>query len=36
MQDQEAPSALRARAGQVITALGGTPPEVKTPGQDQG
>lgn len=29
MQDQEAPGPLRARAGQVITALGGTPPEVK-------
>lgn len=29
MQDQEAPGGLRARAGQVITALGGTPPEAK-------
>lgn len=29
MQDQEAPANLRQRAGQVITALGGTPPEVK-------
>ena len=28
MQDQEAPAGLRGRAGQVITALGGTPPEV--------
>lgn len=28
VQDQEAPAALRARAGQVITALGGTPPET--------
>lgn len=36
MQDQEAPSALRSRAGQVITALGGTPPEVKAPAQEQG
>jgi hypothetical protein len=27
MQDQEASSALRARVAQVITALGGTPPE---------
>lgn len=35
MQDQEAPTALRSRAGQVITALGGTPPETAT-GQDQG
>ena len=26
MQDNEAPQGLRARAGQVITALGGTPP----------
>ena len=36
MQDQEAPSALRSRAGQVITALGGTPPEVKATGTDAG
>ena len=36
MQDQEAPTALRSRAGQVITALGGTPPEVKAAGTDQG
>ncbi len=28
IQDQEASGALRARAGQVITALGGTPPQV--------
>lgn len=28
VQDQEASGALRARAGQVITALGGTPPQV--------
>jgi hypothetical protein len=27
MQDQEASGALRARLGQVITALGGTPPD---------
>ena len=27
MQDQESSGALRARAGQVITALGGTLPE---------
>lgn len=27
IQDQEAPGGLRARAGQMITALGGTPPE---------
>lgn len=27
MQDQDAPGGLRARAGQMITALGGTPPE---------
>lgn len=27
-QDQEASGALRARAGQVITALGGTPPQA--------
>lgn len=30
MQDQEAPANLRQRAGQVITALGGTPPEVNS------
>lgn len=30
MQDQEASGALRARLGQVITALGGTPPELST------
>ena len=29
MQDQEAPQGLRARAGQMITALGGTLPEQK-------
>jgi hypothetical protein len=28
MQDQEASSALRGRLGQMITALGGTPPEA--------
>lgn len=28
MQDQEAPQGLRARAGQVIVALGGKPPEA--------
>lgn len=28
MQDQEAPAGLRARAGQMITALGGTPPAL--------
>ena len=28
VQDQEASGALRARAGQVITALGGTPPQT--------
>jgi hypothetical protein len=28
MQDQEASGALRARLGQMITALGGTPPEA--------
>ena len=28
MQDQEASGALRARLGQMITALGGTPPEM--------
>lgn len=27
MQDQDAPGGLRQRAGQMITALGGTPPE---------
>lgn len=30
MQDQEASGALRARLGQVITALGGTPPDGST------
>ena len=29
MQDQDAPSSLRTRAAQMITALGGTPPEAK-------
>lgn len=29
--DQEAPATLKSRAGQVITALGGTPPEVTAP-----
>lgn len=29
MQDQDAPAGLRARASQMITALGGTPPEAK-------
>jgi hypothetical protein len=29
MQDQASPSGLRARASQMITALGGTPPEAK-------
>lgn len=28
MQDQEASASLRARLGQVVTALGGTPPEA--------
>lgn len=28
MQDQAAPAGLRSRAGQMITALGGTPPET--------
>ena len=28
MQDQESPAGLRARAGQMITALGGTPPAL--------
>jgi hypothetical protein len=28
MQDQEASSALRARLGQMVTALGGTPPQA--------
>jgi hypothetical protein len=28
MQDQESSGALRARLGQMITALGGTPPEA--------
>lgn len=37
MQDQEAPGPMRARAGQVITALGGTPPEVAAaPAENQG
>lgn len=35
MQDQDAPGGLRARAGQMITALGGTPPDVK-PAADAG
>ena len=35
MQDQDAPAGLRARAGQVITALGGTPPQAAAP-QDAG
>lgn len=35
MQDQEAPSGLRGRAGQVITALGGTPPQTAA-AQDAG
>lgn len=35
MQDQEAPQGLRARAGQVITALGGKPPEAAA-AADQG
>lgn len=35
MQDQEAPAGLRSRAGQVITALGGTLPDVK-PAADAG
>lgn len=30
--DQESPSGLKARAGQVITALGGTPPEAAKAG----
>ncbi len=30
MQDQEASGALKARAGQVVTALGGTPPEASS------
>lgn len=29
MQDQESPVGLKRRAGQLITALGGTPPEIK-------
>jgi hypothetical protein len=29
MQDQDAPQGLRSRASQMITALGGTPPEAK-------
>lgn len=33
MQDQEAPVGLKRRAGQMITALGGTPPEIKDPAQ---
>jgi hypothetical protein len=32
MQDQDAPAGLRARAGQMITALGGTPPEATNAG----
>jgi hypothetical protein len=37
MQDQDAPQGLRARAAQVITALGGTPPEVvAAPAENQG
>lgn len=35
MQDQEAPQSLRARAGQMITALGGTLPE-QTPAANAG
>lgn len=35
MQDQEAPQAMRSRAAQMITALGGTPPEATAPA-DQG
>lgn len=35
VQDQEAPAALRDRVQQVITALGGTPPEAAA-GADQG
>jgi len=34
MQDQEAPGPLRSRAGQVITALGGTPPEIRATGTE--
>lgn len=34
MQDQDAPQGLRARAGQMITALGGIPPEVKPAAAD--
>lgn len=30
MQDQDASGALKARAGQVVTALGGTPPEASS------
>jgi hypothetical protein len=33
MQDQEAPVSLKRRAGQMITALGGTPPEIKDAAQ---
>jgi len=33
MQDQEASGALRARLGQVITALGGTPPDTSAGAQ---
>ena len=33
MQDQEAPISLKRRAGQMITALGGTPPEIKDAAQ---
>ncbi|NJM83725.1 MAG: hypothetical protein HC844_15820 [Tabrizicola sp.] len=32
MQDQDASPALRGRAGQIITALGGTPPQSTTGG----
>jgi hypothetical protein len=35
MQDQDSPAGLRARAGQMITALGGTPPQAAAP-QDAG
>ncbi len=33
MQDQEAPISLKRRAGQMITALGGTPPDIKDAAQ---
>lgn len=36
MQDQEAPASLRSRAGEVITALGGTPPAAQPAAADQG